>query len=124
MPLRLYLIRHGETEWSLSGRHTGRTDIPLSEQGVQDARKLGQRLHGARFTRALTSPRQRARQTCALAALTRVAESNRIWRNGTMGTTKDSTPLTFAKADRTGISFGTVVRVVKRQDKSPIALIG
>jgi broad specificity phosphatase PhoE len=74
MPLLLYLIRHGETEWSLSGRHTGRTDIPLSEQGVQDARKLGQRLHGARFTRALTSPMQRARQTCALAALTPVAE--------------------------------------------------
>jgi broad specificity phosphatase PhoE len=74
MPLRLYLIRHGETEWSLSGRHTGRTDIPLSEQGVQDARKLGQRLRGARFSRVLTSPRQRARQTCALAALTRVAE--------------------------------------------------
>src|SRR6202035_4457842 len=74
MPLRLYLIRHGENEWALSGRHTGRTDIPLSEQGVQDARKLGQRLHGVRFTRVLTSPRQRARRTCALAALTPVAE--------------------------------------------------
>jgi broad specificity phosphatase PhoE len=74
MPLRLYLIRHGETEWTLSGRHTGRTDIPLTNRGEQDARKLGERLREAGFIRVLTSPRQRARQTCALAAVTPVAE--------------------------------------------------
>ena len=72
--LRLYLIRHGETEWSLSGRHTSRTDIPLTEQGEQDARKLGERLRAASITRVFTSPRQRARRTCALAGLTPVAE--------------------------------------------------
>jgi len=47
---RLYLIRHGETAWSLSGKHTGRTDIPLTEQGEEDARKLAERLRAVRFT--------------------------------------------------------------------------
>ena len=74
MPLHLYLIRHGETEWSLSGRHTGETDIPLSAQGEQDARRLGETLRAAGLTRVLTSPRKRARRTCALAELTPVAE--------------------------------------------------
>jgi broad specificity phosphatase PhoE len=74
MPLHLYLIRHGETEWSLSGRHTGRTDIPLTEQGEQDARKLGERLRAARFAHVYISPRERARRTCALAGLTPVGE--------------------------------------------------
>jgi probable phosphoglycerate mutase len=74
MPLHLYLVRHGETEWSLSGRHTGATDIPLTAQGEQDARRLGERLRAARLTRVFTSPRQRASRTCALAELTPVAE--------------------------------------------------
>ena len=51
MPLRLYLIRHGETAWSLTGQHTGRTDIPLTEQGEQDARELTERLQAVRFSR-------------------------------------------------------------------------
>ncbi|MHB1307027.1 MAG: histidine phosphatase family protein [Limisphaerales bacterium] len=46
---RLYLIRHGETAWSITGQHTGRTDIPLTEQGEQDARELAERLQAARF---------------------------------------------------------------------------
>jgi len=70
----LFLVRHGETEWSLSGRHTGRTDIPLTEQGEQDARKLGDRLRTTTFLRVFTSPRQRARRTCELAGLTPVAD--------------------------------------------------
>jgi broad specificity phosphatase PhoE len=72
--LTLFIIRHGETEWSLSGRHTGRTDIPLTEKGEQDARKLGERLRTTTFLRVFTSPMQRARQTCALAGLTPVAD--------------------------------------------------
>ena len=73
MPLRLYLIRHGETAWSLTGQHTGRTDILLTEQGEQDARELAERLQAVRFSRVFTSPRQRARRTCELVGLDAVA---------------------------------------------------
>jgi broad specificity phosphatase PhoE len=73
MPTRLYLIRHGETEWSLSGRHTSRTDIPLTEHGEDGARELGPRLRDIPFARVLTSPRPRARRTCELAGLGSVA---------------------------------------------------
>jgi probable phosphoglycerate mutase len=66
---RIYLIRHGETEWSRSGQYTSRTDIPLTARGEDGARKLGQHLRDIRFTRVLTSPRQRARRTCELAGL-------------------------------------------------------
>jgi probable phosphoglycerate mutase len=68
-PLRLYFIRHGETEWSRSGQYTGRTDIPLTAHGEDEARKVGQRLRDIPFAHVLTSPLQRAQQTCALAAL-------------------------------------------------------
>ena len=71
---RLYLVRHGETAWSLSGQHTGRTDIPLTEQGEQDARELAERLRGVSFSRVFTSPLKRARRTCELADLNKVAE--------------------------------------------------
>lgn len=68
-PLRLYLIRHGETEWSLSGQYTGRADIPLTPHGKDAAREVGERLRGIPFAYVLTSPLQRAQQTCALAGL-------------------------------------------------------
>jgi broad specificity phosphatase PhoE len=71
---RLYLIRHGETAWSLSGQHTGRSDFPLIEQGEQDARILAKRLNAVTFARVLTSPLRRARQTCELAGLDQFAE--------------------------------------------------
>jgi probable phosphoglycerate mutase len=67
--LRVYLVRHGQTEWSLSGQHTGRTDIPLTAQGEDEARGLIPWLKPVQFSRVLTSPRQRARRTCALAGL-------------------------------------------------------
>jgi probable phosphoglycerate mutase len=67
--LSLSLIRHGETEWSRSGRHTGRTDIPLTGQGEHEARTLGVRLRAVGIVRVFTSPMQRARRTCALAGL-------------------------------------------------------
>ncbi|HEY1381136.1 MAG TPA: histidine phosphatase family protein [Gemmataceae bacterium] len=64
---RVYLARHGETAWTLSGQHTGRTDIPLTPRGEADARHLGERLKGHSFAVVLTSPLQRAKRTCELA---------------------------------------------------------
>jgi probable phosphoglycerate mutase len=74
MLTRLYFIRHGETAWSLTGQHTGRSDLPLLPQGEQAARQLAGRLRGIAFSHVFTSPRQRARQTCELAGLGGKAE--------------------------------------------------
>ncbi len=74
MPLRLYLIRHGETEWTISGQHTGRTDIPLTAHGEDEARELAPRIRDIPFAHVLTSPRERARRTCELLGLGDVAE--------------------------------------------------
>ena len=73
LPL-VYLARHGETAWSLSGQHTGSTDLPLTERGEQQARALGERLRGAHFVKVLTSPSQRARRTAELAGFSSAAE--------------------------------------------------
>jgi broad specificity phosphatase PhoE len=73
-PLSLYLVRHGQTEWSLSGQHTGRTDIPLTAHGEDEARALMPWLRHIEFARVFTSPRQRARRTCELAGLGQQAE--------------------------------------------------
>ena len=72
--LSLYLFRHGQTEWSLSGRHTGSTDIPLTAQGENEARALQPWVNQIKFSRVLTSPRQRARRTCELVGLGHEAE--------------------------------------------------
>src|SRR5690348_14534321 len=64
---QLYLVRHGETSWSLTGQHTGRTDIPLTEHGKEQARALRTRLASLTFARVLSSPLTRARQTAELA---------------------------------------------------------
>jgi broad specificity phosphatase PhoE len=70
----IYLARHGETAWSLSGQHTGLTDLPLTERGERNARRLGERLRGFSVTRVFTSPLQRAARTCELAGFGAVAE--------------------------------------------------
>jgi probable phosphoglycerate mutase len=72
--LNLYLIRHGETEWSVSGQHTSRTDLPLTAKGEDKARELGNYLRDIQFSHVLTSPLKRARQTCALVGLDQVPE--------------------------------------------------
>src|ERR1700755_104346 len=69
----IYLARHGETEWSLTGRHTGRTDIPLTPRGEQDAAALKPRLASRQFAKVLSSPLLRARRTCDLAGFADVA---------------------------------------------------
>jgi probable phosphoglycerate mutase len=71
------LARHGETRWSLSGQHTGLTDLPLTEQGEQNARRLGERLAGLHFSKVFTSPLQRAARTCELAGFKAAAEADR-----------------------------------------------
>jgi broad specificity phosphatase PhoE len=70
----VYLARHGETPWSISGQHTGRTDLPLTEQGEGNARLLGKRLKGLNFGKVFTSPLQRASRTCDLAGFGGVAQ--------------------------------------------------
>jgi broad specificity phosphatase PhoE len=73
----LYLARHGETAWSLSGQHTGLTDLPLTERGERNARNLGPRLAGLTFAKVFTSPLQRATRTCELAGFAAAAEVDR-----------------------------------------------
>jgi broad specificity phosphatase PhoE len=70
----IYLARHGETAWSLSGQHTGRTDLPLTEGGESNARALGVRLRGLVFAKIFTSPSQRAVRTCELAGFADAGE--------------------------------------------------
>ena len=82
----IWLIRHGETQWSLTGAHTGRTDLPLTEKGEQQAEALRRELSGHSFALVLTSPLQRARRTCELAGLggAAIVEPNLTeWNYGT-----------------------------------------
>ena len=75
MALHLYLVRHGETKWSLSRQHTGRTDIALTQHGEDEARQLGERLGGTQFVHVFSSPAGRAQRTCALVGLGKAAET-------------------------------------------------
>ena len=76
----VYLARHGETAWTLSGQHTGLTDLPLTNRGERNARRLEERLRGVTFAQVWTSPLQRATRTCELAGFRAVAESDRDLR--------------------------------------------
>jgi broad specificity phosphatase PhoE len=73
LPL-IYLARHGETAWTVTGQHTGLTDLPLTERGERNALRLGKRLAGLVFAKVLTSPLQRALRTCELAGFGATAE--------------------------------------------------
>ncbi len=82
---QVVLVRHGQTEWSLSGQHTGTTDMPLTDEGRRNAEALGGRLSGWSFARVLTSPLSRAVDTCRLAGLGDDAEATddlREWDYG------------------------------------------
>jgi broad specificity phosphatase PhoE len=72
----VYLARHGETAWSLSGQHTGLTDLPLTPNGERNARRLADRLNGITFAKVFTSPLQRATRTCELAGFGTLAEAD------------------------------------------------
>ena len=71
-----FLARHGETAWSLTGQHTGLTDLPLTERGERNARALGLRLQGLALVKVFTSPLQRATRTCELAGFKSAAETD------------------------------------------------
>jgi broad specificity phosphatase PhoE len=103
---RLILARHGETEWSASGQHTGRTDIPLNENGRRQAEALARRLAGQRYAAVFSSPRSRALETCRIAGLDRdaiVTDDLREWDYGVYeGRTTDD-----IRADEPGWSVWT-----------------
>ena len=71
---QIYLVRHGETAWTISGQHTGRTDLPLTERGEREARQLGVRLQPLKVARVFSSPLQRAHQTAELAGFSSALE--------------------------------------------------
>jgi broad specificity phosphatase PhoE len=84
-PHEVVLVRHGETEWTLTGRHTGRTDIPLTERGREQARRIGATPRDGGFALVLSSPLSRALETCRLAGLgdrTEVTDDLREWDYG------------------------------------------
>jgi probable phosphoglycerate mutase len=70
---QVYMARHGNTAWTVSGQHTGLTDLPLTPDGERNAKRLGERLQGMKFAKVLTSPLQRAARTCELAGFGAVA---------------------------------------------------
>lgn len=71
---KLYVVRHGETAWTITGQHTGLSDIPLTQQGEEHAKALTGRLQGLKFAAVFTSPLQRAAKTCALAGFGDIAQ--------------------------------------------------
>ena len=121
---RLYLIRHGETAWSLSGQHTGRTDIPLIEQGERDDRKLAKQLNAATFSRVFTSPLRRARRTCELAGLDEIAEIEPDLTEWNYGDYEVRCPINIRAGRPDWKLFRDGARAVSRQPKFPNAQIG
>jgi probable phosphoglycerate mutase len=125
----VYLARHGETAWSVSGQHSGLTDLPLTERGEQNARRLGERLQRLSFVSVLTSPLKRAARTCALAGFGSVAEIDRSlveWdygeyegrRSVEIHRERPDWDLRFTGSVRTGTCFVTAAPEVKGRTTS------
>lgn len=89
--VELWLVRHGETEWSADGRHTSVTDIPLTEHGRERARELGEYLKDKRFAAVLVSPMQRAQETCRIAGFGNVAQVEQDLREWNYGESEGKT---------------------------------
>ncbi len=100
------LARHGETEWSLSGQHTGLTDLPLTANGEDQARRLGGRLRGMAFARVLTSPLRRAARTCELAGFGR----GEMVRGAAVPTETDPDLVEWDYGDYEGVRTAEILR--------------
>ena len=120
---KLYFIRHGETEWSLSGRQTGRTDLPLTTHGEDQARGLGVRLRELRFSRVLTSPRERARRTSELVRLMPLAEIEPDLAEWDYGAYEGQKAAEIWQQRPGGICFATAVPGAKCPHRYPIVRI-
>ena len=114
----VYLARHGETAWTLSGQHTGRTDIPLTARGEQNALSLRQRLKGVTFAKVLTSPLSRARRTCELSGFGGNAEVDPDLKEWDYGRYEGGAPPTSAKSGSAGISSATAAPAASRSRRS------
>jgi broad specificity phosphatase PhoE len=119
----IYLARHGETAWSISGQHTGLTDLPLTDRGERNARRLADRLKGLSFRKVFTSPLQRATRTCELAGFGAQAEIDRDlleWNYGEYEGRR--TEEIHAERGRTGNCFATAVLGASHRSRSGYAL--
>jgi probable phosphoglycerate mutase len=129
MPVTLWLVRHGETEWSLSGQHTGRTDVPLTEKGREQAKSVGKLLQGKQFRLVLTSPMQRAVETCQLAGLTNAAIDPNL-REWDYGDYEGMTTPEIQKQHpgwslwKDGVVNGESIQQVSHRAKAVIARVG
>ena len=114
----VYLARHGETEWSKSGQHTGRTDVALTAKGEADAKKIGSRLSGLVFAHSLSSPLQRARRTAELAGFAPDIEPGLLeWNYGEYEGLKTAE---IRAAGPAGTSSRTAAPAASRCRRSPI----
>jgi len=114
----VYLARHGETAWTITGQHTGRTDIPLTARGEQNALSLRQRLNGVTFAKVLVSPLARARRTCELAGFGDTGEVAPELQEWDYGDYEAGAPPTSAKSGPAGISSAMAAPVVSRWRRS------
>jgi broad specificity phosphatase PhoE len=121
---QVVLVRHGETEWSREGKHTGRTDVPLTERGRRQAYAVGAALRGRQFALVLTSPLTRAAETCRLAGFGEAAEQRDELREWDYGAHEGRTTIEIREEApgwtlwRDGVPGGeTIARVAARVDR-------
>ena len=110
---QICLVRHGETAWTISGQHTGRSDIPLTDRGERDAQELSVRLRGMTFANVLTSPLRRARRTGELAGFGAYAEADADLLERDYGAYEGRRTQTSRPSAPAGICSMTVARVGK-----------
>lgn len=129
MAKQIHLIRHGETSWSLTGQHTGRTNVPLTENGERQALHLRERLQGIAFTQVLTSPLQRALRTCELAGFGAIARSEPDLMEWDYGDYEGKTAAVIREAQpgwnvfQDGCSQGESVEQVARRADRVVAML-